>query len=127
MKKKKTRLQQALSNYYTLLHTYLDNPLYEDEPNEVVDPLCDKAYDEFIKEFLLNEDECAEFLEHGRRYVEIDWLEIAYNHFKSEKIYNAIKENCDIAFSQKFVIESDELTERRKDLLLRMEKELFEK
>lgn len=121
MATKKTRLRKAEEKYCEELHEWLTNPKNEDLPNEIVEPKIQAAFDEFLQAMLENEDECAEFIAKGGIIDEIYFLPLIFEHFKSRKIYEAIKSNCEVAFSHKYSIESEETELKRKEMLLNMQ------
>ena len=121
MATKKTRLRKAEEKYCEELHEWLTNPKNEDLPNEIVEPKIQAAFDEFLKAMLENEDECAEFIAKGGIIDELDFLPLVFEHFKSRKIYEAIKSNCEVAFSHKYSVESEELTLKRREMLSYMQ------
>ena len=121
MATKKTRLRKAEEKYCEELHEWLTNPKNEDLPNEIVEPKIQAAFDEFLKAMLENEDECAEFIAKGGIIDELDFLPLVFEHFKSRKIYEAIKSNCEVAFSHKYSVESEELTLKRRVMLSYMQ------
>ena len=73
---------------------------------------------------IVDEDECADFIAIGGIMDEIKLLPMIFEHFKSEKIYEAIKSNCEIAFSHKFSIESKAIEQQRKDMLAKIKSNL---
>lgn len=121
MATKKTRLRKAEEKYCEELHEWLTNPKNEDLPNEIVESKIQAAFDEFLQAMLENEDECAEFIAKGGIIDEIDFLPLIFEHFKSRKIYEAIKSNCEVAFSHKYSTESEETELKRKEMLLNMQ------
>ena len=121
MATEKTRLRKAEEKYCEELHEWLTNPKNEDLPNEIVEPKIQAAFDEFLKAMLENEDECAEFIAKGGIIDELDFLPLVFEHFKSRKIYEAIKSNCEVAFSHKYSVESEELTLKRREMLSYMQ------
>lgn len=124
MSSKKNRLTKAEISYCNKLQECLTNPKNEDMSNEIIEPKIKAAFNEFLQALLQNEDDCAEFISQGGITDELELLPLLFNHFKSVKIYEAIKANCEIAFSHKFSVESDELEQMRKDLLLLMQHQL---
>lgn len=122
--KKTGRLRNAETKYAEELQEWLTNPKNEDLPNEMVTPKIEAAFNAFLQELLQDEDECAEFIAAGNVMDELDFIPLIFEHFKSRKIYEAIKSNCDLAFSHKKFIESDETEQRRKKMLLHMENSL---
>lgn len=123
---KNSRLRNAEIKYVEKLHEWLTNPENEDLPNEVVEPRIEAAFNEFLQELLQGEDECAEFVSAGNVMHEPDLLPLIFEHFKSRKIYDAIKSNCGVAFSHKIFTESEAMEQRRKEMLSNMEKCLKE-
>lgn len=121
MTTKKTRLMRAEEKYCEQLHEWLTNPKNEDLPNEVISPKIEAAFNDFLNALLVNEDECAEFISAGGVIDEINLLPIVFEHFKSPKIYEAIKSNCEMAFAQKHSTESEILVSNRKALLSHMQ------
>ena len=121
MATKKTRLRKAEEKYCEELHEWLTNPKNEDLPNEIVESKIQAAFDEFLQAMLENEDECAEFIAKGGIIDELDFLPLVFEHFKSRKIYEAIKSNCEVAFSHKYSVESEELTLKRREMLSYMQ------
>jgi hypothetical protein len=121
---KKSRLEQAEEKYCFQLHEWLTNPMNDDLPEEVVEANIQKAFDEFLKAMLEDEDECAEFIAKGVIVDEHDFLPLVFEHFRSQKIYEAIKSNCEVAFSHKFIIECEELENQRRAMLEKMKSEL---
>lgn len=121
MATKKTRLRKEEEKYCAELHEWLTNPKNEDLPNEIVEPKLQAAFDEFLQALLEDEEECAEFIANGNIIDELEFLPLIFEHFKSKKIYEAIKSNCDIAFSHKFGVESEELERKRNKMLSHMQ------
>lgn len=124
MATKKTRLMKAQEIYCEQLHEWLTNPKNEDLPNDVVEAKIEAAFNEFFQVLIADENECAEFIAKGGVIDELELLPLIFKHFKSKKIYEAIKTNCDIAFAHKYSTESEELENKRKDLISNMEKDL---
>ena len=122
MATKKTRLRKEEEKYCAELHEWLTNPKNEDLPNEIVEPKLQAAFDEFLQALLEDEEECAEFIANGNIIDELEFLPLIFEYFKSRKIYEAIKSNCDVAFSHKKIIESKDMEQRRKEMLVNMEK-----
>ena len=122
MTTKKTRLRREEEKYCAELHEWLTNPKNEDLPNEIVEPKLQAAFDEFLQALLEDEEECAEFIANGNIIDELEFLPLIFEYFKSRKIYEAIKSNCDVAFSHKKIIESKDMEQRRKEMLVNMEK-----
>ena len=122
MGSKKTRLRSAEDKYIEELHEWLTNPKNEDLPNEVVTPKIEAAFHAFLQELLQNEDECAAYISAGGVMNELDLLPLIFEHFKSRKIYEAIRSNCEVAFSRKKGVESEETEQRRREMLAEMEK-----
>ena len=129
MATEKTRLRKAEEKYCAELHEWLTNPKNENLPNEIVEPKIMAAFDEFLQSLREDEDECAEFIAEGGIIDELDFLPLIFEHFKSRKIYEAIKSNCDVAFLHKYGTESEELEQARRDLLTYMQSRitLYEK
>ena len=121
MDAKKTRLRKAEDKYCAELHEWLTNPRNADLPNEIVESKIQVAFDEFLQALLEDEHECAEFISKGNIIDEHEFLPLVFEHFKSQKIYEAIKSNCDIAFSHKYGTESEEMEIKRKEMLLYMQ------
>ena len=117
MATKKTRLRKAEEKYCAELHEWLTNPKNEDLPNEIVEPKIQAAFDEFLQALLEDEEECAEFIAKGNIIDELEFLPLIFEHFKTQKICEAINSNCDIAFSHKFGTESEEMECKRKEML----------
>ena len=86
-------------------------------PDEIVEPKIEAAFNEFIKALVQDEDECAEFISKGCVLDEMEILPVVFNHFRSEKIYEAIKSNCEVPFSHQYVVESDEREKERQKML----------
>lgn len=124
MSTKKTRLMKAQEKYCEQLHEWLTNPKNEDLPNEVVESKIAAAFSDFFNALIANEDECADFISNGGIINEIELLPLLFEHFGSKKIYEAIKSNCEIAFSHKYSTECEELESKRKALLSYMERKL---
>lgn len=120
----KSRLRKAEINYCNELQECLTNPKNEDMPNEIIEPKIKAAFNEFLQALLQDEDECAEFISQGGIMDELDFLPLLFNHFKSVKIYEAIKANCEVAFSHKLFTESEELEQSRRELIAYMEKQI---
>ena len=120
MTTKKTRLRKAEEKYSAELQEWLTNPKTEDLPNEIVESKIKVAFDEFLQALIEDEDECAVFIAKGKIIDELDFLPLVFEHFKSRKILEAIESNCDIAFSHKYSIESEETKLKRKEMLLQM-------
>lgn len=89
-------------------------------PNETVEPKIQAAFDGFLQALLKDEGECAEFIANGNIIDELEFLPLIFEHFKSRKIYESIKTNCDVAFSHKYGTESEEIELKRKEMLLHM-------
>lgn len=89
--KKLTRLEKAYDEYLYTLQDLLCNPINEDLPNEYIDPLCDECDNKFLNELYKDKQETIEFLNEG--YVLMELYSVILKHFKSEDIYNAIKNN----------------------------------
>lgn len=119
------RLKNAENKYCLQKHEWLTNPQNEDLPDEIIEQRLQEAFDEFLKELCLDEDESAEFISGGCVLDELEFLRTVFDYFKSEKIYEAIKTNCEIAFSHKYVTESQEIENERKELIVYMQKQLF--
>lgn len=117
MRTKKNRLKEAETKYCEQLHEWLTNPRNQDLPDEIVEPKIEAAFNEFIKALVQDEDECAEFISKGCVLDEMEILPVVFNHFRSEKIYEAIKSNCEVAFSHQYVVESDEREKERQKML----------
>ena len=120
MATKKSRLRKAEEKYCAELHEWLTNPKNEDLPNEIVEREIQAAFDEFLQAMLENEDECAEFIAKGNIIDELEFLPFIFEHFKSRRIYEAIKSNCDVAFSRKNGTESKEMELQRNQMLSHM-------
>jgi hypothetical protein len=120
----KSRLKKAEVQYCETLQDLLTNPKNEDLPNEIIQPQIEEALNKFVQELLLNEDETAAFIAEGNVFDEMKMLPIVFEHFKSAKIYVAIKTNCEIAFSHKFCVESADIEQERKAFLAYMEAQL---
>ena len=121
MATKKTRLRKAEEKYCAELHEWLTNPKNEDLPNEIVEPKIQAAFDGFLQALLEDEDECAEFIAEGNIMDELECLPLIFDHFKTRKIYEAIRSNCDIAFSHEYGTESEETELKRKEMLSYMQ------
>ena len=117
----KTRLRKAEEKYCAELHEWLTNPKNEDLPNEIVEPKIQVAFDEFLQEMIKDENECAEFIAKGNITDELEFLPLIFEYFKTQKIYEAIKSNCDIAFSHKYSTESEEMELKRNEMLSHMQ------
>ena len=120
MTTKKTRLRREEEKYCAELHEWLTNPQNEDLPNEIVEAKIQGAFDKFLQALLKDEGECAEFIAKGNIIDELEFLPLIFEHFKSRKIYEAIRSNCDIAFSHKHGTESEEMGLKRKEMLSHM-------
>ena len=120
MTTQKIRLRREEEKYCAELHEWLTNPQNEDLPNETVDSKIQAAFDGFLQALLKDEGECAEFIANGNIIDELEFLPLVFEHFKSRKIYEAIKSNCDVAFSHKYGTESEEIELKRKEMLLHM-------
>ena len=120
----KSRLKKAEEKFCEQLHEYLTNPKNENLPNEIVEPKIKEYFNEFFQSLIADEDECAIFISKGNILNEMELLPQVFEHFKSVKIYEAIKANCEVAFSQKFSIESENLLKARKRLLAHIEEVL---
>jgi hypothetical protein len=120
MTTKKTRLSKAEEKYCAELQEWLTNPKNEDLPNEIVESEIKAAFDRFLQALIEDEDECAEFIAKGGMIDELDFLPLVFEHFKSRKIFEAIVSNCNVAFSHKRSIESEEVERKRKEMLLYM-------
>ena len=121
MATKKTRLRKEEEKQCAELHEWLTNPQNEDLPNEIVETKIQAAFDGFLQALLKDEGECAEFIANGNIIDELEFLPLIFEHFKSKKIYEAIKSNCDIAFSHKFGVESEEVERKRNKMLSHMQ------
>jgi len=121
---KKNRLKNAEIKYSSKIQELLTNPINEILPDNIINPQINSAFSEFLEEILKDENECAEFISKGNIVDEIYILRPVFEHFKSNKIYEAIKSNCEIAFSHKYSIESKEIEQMRKDLLLYISSQL---
>ena len=126
MSSKNARLKNAENKYVEALHEWLTNPENEDLPDEAVTHGIEAAFHEFLQELLRDEDECAKFVSAGNITHELYFLPLIFEHFKSRKIYDAIKADCNVAFSHKEFVESEETEQKRKEMLLAMEKCLSE-
>ena len=124
MTTKKSRLKIAEEKYCEQLHGWLTNPKNEDSPNDVVEPKIEAAFNEFFQALIADENECAEFISKGGVMDEIELLPLIFKHFRSQKIYEAIKSNCEIAFAHKYSTESEDVENKRKDLISFMKNEL---
>lgn len=118
------RLLKAEKKYFNELQEYLTNPQNEDLPNDVIEPKISEAFKEYVQALLLDEDECANFISEGGRAGETEYLKIVFDHFKSRKICEAIKSNCEAAFSHKFSVEAREMEIFRRELITYMEEQL---
>lgn len=112
-----TRIEKAGLKYSEQLQDLLNNPVNENLSNEIIEPKIKNAFGEYLQALLQDEDECVAFVSKGNIPEEIIVLPLIFEHFKSVKIYNAIKTNCEIAFSCKYSTESKELEQKRKDLI----------
>ncbi len=121
---RKSRLRIAADKYCEQLHEWLTNPKNADLPNEIVVPKLDSAFHTFFQELIFDEQECADFISKGGIIDEMEFLPLVFEHFKSRKIYEAIKSNCEASFSGIHSIESDELQNARKMLILHMQNTL---
>ena len=117
MATKQTRLRKAEEKYCAELHEWLTNPKNEDLSDEIVESKIKAAFGEFLKALLEDESECAEYISKGGVIDELDFLPLIFEHFKSRKIYEAIKSNCEVAFSHKYGTESEEMELKRNDML----------
>ena len=120
MANKKTRLQKAQERYCDQLHEWLTNPQNDDLPNEIIEKNIETAFNEFFQSLIADENECADFIAKGCIISEMELLPMIFEHFKSKKIYDAIKSNCEVAFSHEFFIESDDIEQQRRDMLAKM-------
>ena len=116
-----SRLNKAEKLYAQELQEWLTNPKNENLSNEIIDAKIEDAFNAFLQELIKDEDECAMFISKGGIIHELDFLPLIFNHFKSRKIYEAIKCNCEIAFSHKLFTESEEAEQKRKEMLSAME------
>ena len=121
---KKSRLKKAEDKYCEQLHEWLTNPKNEDLPNDITESKINEAVNEFLQALFQNEDECANFISKGNILNELDVLPLVFDHFKSVKIYESIKSNCEVAFSHKYTVESKEQEQQRKEMLDKMEQQL---
>ncbi len=121
---KKTRLMKAEEKYCEQLHEWLTNPKNEGLPNEAIELKIEEAFNEFFHALIADEDECAEFISKGGVMDEIKLLPMIFEHFKSKKIYEAIKSNCEVSFAHKYSTESENLVNDRKSLLSYMQNAL---
>ena len=124
MSTKKSRLNRAEEKYCEQLHEWLTNPKNENLPNDVVESKVEAAFNEFFQALIADENECADFISEGGVMDEIELLPLLFKHFKNQKMYEAIMSNCEIAFSHKYSIESEEVEKKRKDLISYMKNEL---
>ena len=124
MTTKKTRLMKAEEKYCEQLHEWLTNPKNEELPDEIVEPKIKAAFNDFFSALIADEDECAEYISQGGVLDETELLPMIFEHFKSRKIYEAIRSNCEIAFAHKHSTESEELLNGRRLLLTHMQNTL---
>ncbi|MBO5907622.1 MAG: hypothetical protein J6Q85_05685 [Clostridia bacterium] len=124
MSTKKSRLNRAEEKYCEQLHEWLTNPKNEDLPNDVVEPKIEDAFNEFFQALIADENECAEYISKGGVMDEIELLPLIFEHFRNQKIYEAIKSNCEIALAHKYSTESKEVESKRKSLISYMKNEL---
>ena len=68
-----------------------------------------------------DEDECAEFISKGKKADELEFLPLVFEHFKTRKIFDAIKSNCEITFSHKYSTESEKTELKRKEMFSNMQ------
>ncbi len=122
---KKNRLKEAEEKYCKQLHECLTNPKNENLPNDIIETKIEEAFNGFIQALVQNEDECACFISKGNVMDELEILPIVFDRFKSVKIYEAIKANCEVAFSHKFTVESKEVEQKRKIMLDDMKQQLI--
>ena len=121
MKKKSTRLEKAEAEYESQLHEWLTNPKNEDLSPELTEEKLSAAFQRFLDELLADEAECAAFIFVGGRLDEHLYLKTVFDHFKSQKIFEAIKQNCAVAFSGESFTEAEELLSARRELIAYME------
>ena len=124
MSTKKSRLNRSEEKYCEQLHEWLTNPKNEDLHNDVVEPKIEEAFNEFFQALIADENECAEYISKGGIMDEIELLPLIFEHFRNQKIYEAIKSNCEIAFAHKYSTESKEVESKRKSLISYMKNEL---
>ena len=93
-------------------------------PSEVIELKTEAAFNGFFEALIADEHECAAFISEGGVMDEIEFLPLIFEHFKSERIYKAIRSNCKMAFAHKHLAESEELENRRRSLLSHMQKAL---
>ena len=124
MRVKATRLEKEEEKYENEMQNWLTNPKNEDLSDEVVEQKLADAFDRYVQALLLNERECAEFIAAGGRMGEPEILEIIFEHFKSREIFEAIKQNCELAFSHRLFVESQAIEEKRRILLSYIEANL---
>ena len=124
MSAKKTRLEEAEMQYCGQMQEWLTNPKNEDLPSEVVEAHIEAAFQEFLQALLFSEEETAQFIANGGIMDELDFLPLIFNHFKSVKIYQAIKSNCEAAFLHKHSTESEDLRQARNHLLAHIKHQL---
>ena len=70
----KSRLKKAEVLYCETLQDLLTNPQNEDLPNEIIEPQIEEAFNKFVQELLLNEDETAAFIAEGNVFNEMEIL-----------------------------------------------------
>ena len=122
MMEKNSRLKMAEKKYVYELQEWLTNPKNADLANEMIEGKLKEASQAFYKELIQDESECADFLSKGGVADELEFIPLIFEYFKSRKIYDAIKSNCEVAFSHTLFVESSELEQQRKEMLSNMEK-----
>ncbi len=118
------RLKNAEKSYEHALQEWLNNPKNENVSNEIIEQNIQKEFNKYLQELLLDENDCAIFISEGGKLNELNYLQTIFDHFKSLKIYQAIKTNCEIAFSHKLFEEDDESEQKRKTLIKYMQEAL---
>ncbi len=118
----KTRLESARDKYvneYITLFTENDGLDLDEifKKQEVI-------FNTFLQELLKDEDDTANQILKGGWFGEIDFFMPIFNHFKSFKIYDAIKANCFKVLYSDIDSESVENLEKRKSILFSIEKQL---
>ena len=117
----RTRLEKAREDY---VEKYID--LFSNGESLEYDhifELYDAYVNQFLQELYIDEDETARMIARGGWFDEINFLKPIFDHFKSVKIYEAIKTNCEHAFNaDEEVAEPENFIEARKELIKYMQK-----
>ena len=119
----KTRLETARDRFVNLC-----SELFSDGESLEYDHIFE-MYDAYVNQFLqdlyVSEEETAKMIERGGWMDDYNFFKKIFDHFKTERIYNAIKSNCENAFMlEGEFAESPDMITFRKDLISYMQKQL---